>query len=447
MTILKRCGRIAPLIALLLLLSGCLGGGGDSSPAPAADPDTGVPSTDRSGGLEAESEPSPPSEPPPPPEPEPYTTEARLVAVGDIMMHSPQIPAAYDAATGTYSFDAYFTHVIPYLEGDWVVANLETPLAGEELGGYSGYPMFNAPAELADALRNAGFNIVTTANNHTMDRREQGVLNTLANVKARGLIPVGTYDSPEAAEQIAVVEKNEIAMAFLAYTYGTNGIPIPEDKPYLVNLIDEAKIKADIARARELADVVTVSLHFGNEYHRRPSEEQKRLSAELIAAGADIILGSHPHVVQPYEVIAATAEDGTPRQGIVIYSLGNFISNQGPEQGTAEYTDVGVIFSVQVKKHFPAGTIELAVDSAVPTWVHKYYDNGKRQYRILPIEETLAARNDPILTDRQYTMLDGYLQEMTRHLHSMAQAVSGDGDNDTGTGESSGVGTGANGDR
>lgn len=359
------------------------------------------------------------------PEPAPYSVEAKLVAVGDIMMHSPQIPAAYDASTGTYSFDTYFAALKLLLAGDWVIANLETPIAGEELRGFTGYPEFNAPEALADALVDAGFNIVSTANNHSLDRREQGVLNTLANLKASGLEAVGTADSAEAAERILIMEKNEIRMAFLAYTYGTNGIPIPEGKDYLVNLIDEEKIKSDIAKARQHgADVVTVSMHFGYEYHRQPNDEQKTLSRNLIEAGADIILGSHPHVVQPYEFIEVTGTDGIPRKGVVFYSLGNFISNQGPDQGTAKYTDVGVIFSVDVIKHFPEGTIELGEVHTVPTWVNKYHENGKRQYRILPIEDVLAARNDPILTDQQYELLDGYYKEMTSHIESMATPVS-----------------------
>lgn len=352
-------------------------------------------------------------------DPEPYVTEARLVAVGDIMMHSPQIPAAYDVTTDTYRFDGYFTHVKPELEGDWVIANLETPLAGKDAGGYSGYPMFNAPESLADAIRNAGFNIVTTANNHAMDRYEQGVLHTLKVVKDRGLIPVGTYESQNARNQIEIVENNGISMAFLAYTYGTNGIPIPENKPYLVNVIDEVQIMNDIQRARAKADVITVSLHFGQEYHRQPSEQQISLAHQLIRAGADIILGSHPHVVQPYEMIEVENDTGVPRKGVVIYSLGNFISNQGPDQGTAKYTDVGVIFSVNVKKHMPEETIEIDIDKAVPTWVHKYWENGKRQYRILPIEAVTVAKTDAILTQSQYALLDDYLEEMEVHLESL----------------------------
>jgi poly-gamma-glutamate synthesis protein (capsule biosynthesis protein) len=360
-------------------------------------------------------------EPAPPAEPEPYTLEADLVAVGDIMMHSPQLTGAYDPETRSYSFAAYFPEVKHLLQGDWVFANLETPIAGEDLNGFSGYPMFNAPEALADAIREAGFNVVSTANNHTMDRREQGVLRTLENVRSRGIATVGTHMSAEEAEQVLIMEKNGIRMAFLAYTYGTNGIPVPEDKPYLVNLIDEERIVADIAKASQAgADVVTVSMHFGNEYQRQPSEEQKRLARRLIEAGADIVLGSHPHVVQPYEWVETSGADGTPRKGLVMYSLGNFISNQGPDQGTAKYTDVGVIFRVQVRKHMPEGVVEIGEVTAEPTWVHKYREGGRRQYRVLPIASVLKEQNDAILTDQHYRMLEDYLTEMTAHIQSMA---------------------------
>lgn len=365
-------------------------------------------------------------EPSPPAEPEPYTLEADLVAVGDIMMHSPQLTGAYDPETGTYSFASYFPEVRDRLAGDWVFANLETPIAGEDLNGFSGYPMFNAPEALADALRDAGFNVVSTANNHSMDRREQGVLRTLENVRSRGIATVGTYASAEEAEQVLIIEKNGIRMAFLAYTYGTNGIPVPKDKPYLVNLIDEERIVADLAKASQAgADLVTVSMHFGNEYEYEPNEEQKRLAKRLIEAGADIVLGSHPHVVQPYEWVETIGADGTPRKGLVMYSLGNFISNQGPDQGTAKYTDVGVIFRVQVRKAMPEGIVEIGRVTAEPTWVHKYVEGGRRQYRVLPIAAVLEERNDAILTDKQYEMLEGYLTRMTAHVHSMAVPAEG----------------------
>lgn len=371
--------------------------------------------------VEEEPEPVKPihKEPPIVEEPKPYTNEASLIAIGDIMTHSPQLSGAYDAETKSYSFDSYFIEIAPYLSGDWVIGNLETTLAGEENRGYSGYPQFNSPDELADTLKNAGFNILTTANNHSMDRREEGVLRTLEALHSRGFITAGTYATQEEANQTQVVTKNDISMAILAYTYGTNGIMLPDGKEYLVNLIDEDKIASDIRKARELGvDVVTVALHMEGEYHRIPNENQKKLTQYVVQAGADIILGSHPHVVQPYEIIETLDENGILKQGVVIYSLGNFISNQGPDQGTSKYTDVGVVFEVVIKKHYPEEEIEISTVSSTPTWVHKYWQDGKRQYRILPIESILAAKNDSLLIDNQYQMIESYLQEMNQHLEA-----------------------------
>jgi len=427
--------RIAAALAVLLLLVSCTAPSGprpdpSGPPAAAGDANPGGRAAGQAGAGEAGANGGPkaggmgtsgPGRNTLPEPPRPFTTMATLVAVGDIMMHSPQIPAAYDPETGTYSFDHYFERVIPLLQGDWVIANLETPLAGEDAGGYSGYPLFNAPEQLAEALKNAGFGIVSTANNHSLDRRETGVLRTLEHVRAHGLVPVGTHASPEEAEEIRIITRHGIRMAFLAYTYGTNGIPIPEGKEYLINLIDEEKMKADIARAREAgADLVTVSVHFGHEYHLEPSAEQKELARKLVAFGADIILGSHPHVPQPYEHIAAVGENGALREGIVIYSLGNFISNQGPDQGTAKYTDVGIIFRVRVAKSHPQGTVSIGEVELIPTWVHKYRENGKRRYEILPIGRELADRSHPLLTETQYRMLERYLEEMSAHVHSLA---------------------------
>jgi len=356
---------------------------------------------------------------------EPYTTEAMLVAVGDIMVHSPQLTAAYSVTTATYNFDDNFEYVAPILQtGDWVIGNLETTLAGPAYP-YTGYPVFNSPDELTDALVNAGFNILGTANNHSFDRREPGVLRTLEQLRKRGLVTVGTNSSPEEMEHIPIVTKNNIAMALLAYTYGTNGIPVPEDKPYLINLIDETRMKRDIERARrEGADVVTILLHYGNEYDRMPSKYQKDLALKLISWGADVILGSHTHLVQPYEYVDTEDENGNPRRGVVIYSLGNFISNQGPEHDLPLYTDVGVIFKLQIKKHYPEEKIELGVVETIPTWVHKYRDATKRYYRILPIEQVVTERNDKWLTDKDYAKLAAYLDEMTAHLQSLAVPVS-----------------------
>ncbi len=353
--------------------------------------------------------------PPEPPQPQPYTREAKLVAVGDIMMHGPQIKSGYDPSTKTYNFDSFFTEVKDIIsQGDWAIGNLETTLAGPETG-YTGYPLFNAPDTLADAIKNAGFNVLTTANNHSLDRREAGLLKTLENVRSRGLEPVGTAASFEESEEILVLEKNEISMAIFAYTYGTNGIPIPKGKDYLVALIDEEKIIQDIQAARQLGvDLVTVALHFGDEYQRQPNQQQKTLVKNLVNAGADIILGSHPHVVQPYEIFEITDDSGQTRQAVAIYSMGNFISNQ-----RGNYRDLGVIFKVNIRKSFPEETVEFTEITAIPTWVHRYSAHDKYNFRILPIEKTITEKNDPLLPQREYSVLSRYLDEMNRHIHSL----------------------------
>lgn len=359
-----------------------------------------------------------PVESPQPPQPTPYVTEAKLMAVGDIMMHGMQIKSGYNSQTKTYSYQAFFTEVKDILSaGDWVIGNLETTLAGAE-SGYTGYPLFNAPATLADAIKWAGFNILTTANNHSLDRREKGLLKTLKNLRDRDIYPVGTAASLAESQHILMVEKNKILMAFLAYTYGTNGIPIPQGKDYLVNLIDEQKIIQDITRAREKgADIVTVSLHFGAEYQRLPNTQQKQLVENLVNGGADIILGSHPHVVQPYKFFQITEENGDTRQAVAIYSMGNFISNQ-----MRKYTDLGVIFQVNIQKNFPEETIKISTVKGIPTWVHRYRKNGKLNFRVLPLEEVVNAKNDPLLKSKDYLLLEKYLIQMNSHLNLLNKA-------------------------
>lgn len=346
--------------------------------------------------------------------PKPYTKEAELVAVGDIMMHGAQIKSGYNPTTKTYNYDNFFTEVKGILSsGDWIIGNLETTLSGPETG-YTGYPLFNAPDPLADAIKKAGFNIISTTNNHSLDRGEKGVLKTLENVKKRGLIPIGTATSAKEAAKITIVEKNNISMAILGYSYGTNGIPIPKGKNYLVSLINPQKITQDITKARQAGvDFVTVILHFGLEYQRQPSAEQKALVKQLVNAGADIILGSHPHVVQPYQIIEKTGKSEKPKKAVVIYSMGNFISNQ-----REKYRDLGVIFKVKVLKKFPDETTEIKEIKAIPTWVHRYSQGGKYQFRVLPIEQVLKTRKHPLLSPSDYQQLETDLKNMNRHLHS-----------------------------
>jgi poly-gamma-glutamate capsule biosynthesis protein CapA/YwtB (metallophosphatase superfamily) len=352
-----------------------------------------------------------PSEPPP-------AAEATLVAVGDIMMHRPQLPGAYNPETQTYDFRGFFQSVRSILvDANWTFGNLETPIAGDERG-FRGYPLFNAPVALAEALADAGFDVLSTANNHSLDQGFTGLVHTLETLHSYGIQPIGTAAESAAATDIFISEQNGIKQAFLAYTYGTNGIPIPADKPYAVNLIQEERIAEDISKARALgADFVTVSLHFGNEYQRQPSEQQQTLARFCIDAGADLVLGHHPHVVQPYERYATTQADGSIREGVIIYSLGNFISNQ-----FGQYKEFGLIFKVLLRKTYSLNgdsqTIIANVE-AIPTWVHKYTLNGKKAYRILSLNDIVQSGDDPLLANETIQMLTLKREEMHEHISSM----------------------------
>jgi poly-gamma-glutamate capsule biosynthesis protein CapA/YwtB (metallophosphatase superfamily) len=349
-------------------------------------------------------------------DPEQY--EATLLAFGDIMAHMPQLTAYYNTVSKRYSLSSWFTQVKPILQqGDWVIGNLETPIAGQDLK-FTGYPRFNAPIELAEAVSDAGVQLVSTANNHAMDRGFPGIERTLANVRKAGLIPIGTAASAQEQQTTVIVERNGIRMGFLAYTYGTNGIPVPVDKAFAVNLIDVEVIKEDIFRLRQTTvDVVTVSLHFGVEYQRLPNENQTQLARELIMAGADIVLGSHPHIVQPYEEInipASESADGLAHRGVVIYSLGNFISNQ-----TGNGKDVGLIFGIHlVKTRNPDGTYSTRWDKITtePTWVHILWKNQKRYYTVIPLRRALAEKNIPNMTYKDYVKMRTLLNDIDEHL-------------------------------
>lgn len=348
------------------------------------------------------------------------------MAVGDIMVHSPQLPAYYNARTGRYDFSPWFSEVKPLLsQGDWVVGNLETPLAGKDLK-YTGYPRFNAPPELAETLRDAGFDILSTANNHTLDRGYVGLARTLRRLREAGLVPVGTAVSLADSQRLAVVERSGIKLGFLAYTYGTNGIPLPRDKPYAVNLISLPAMSADIARLKRAgADAVVVSLHFGTEYERMPNAGQRALARQTIEAGADIVLGSHSHVVQPYETIevADPQAPGGVRRGFVIYSLGNFISNQ-----KGNWKDVGVILKLKLTKTAQADGTSLTEWSGVettPTWVYTREVGKKKYYVVLPLPQTLAARASQERTEAEYAKMEELLNGMGRHLRRLTAAPAG----------------------
>lgn len=310
-------------------------------------------------------------------------TEITISAVGDIMTHGPQIQAAL-MNDGTYDFKDVFSEIKPYLESsDITIGNLETTISTNEKG-YMGYPTFKAPEAIIQALVYAGFDVLTTANNHSFDGREFGVQHTIEKLDEYGLAHTGTAISPEMRDQVLLIEKNEIKVAILAYTYGTNGmeITIPKEKlDYMVNYDnDMERIKADIDRARDAgAEIVIACMHWGWEYWREPNDNQIKMADSLFNAGVDIILGSHPHVLQPMERKNFIMPDGSERDVFVIYSLGNFISNQRDQ-----YRDSGIIINIKIIKDHDKGTVSIDQISYVPTWVYKSTKNGKLSYKILP---------------------------------------------------------------
>jgi poly-gamma-glutamate synthesis protein (capsule biosynthesis protein) len=366
-------------------------------------------------GDEPRDEPADEPDPEPVPPGEPgsgIATEGLLVAVGDIMMHMPQLPAYFDPESKRYDFTPFFAEVKPLIEdADWAMANLETTLSAD--GDYTGFPRFSSPREIAEALKDAGFGIVTTANNHALDRGVPGVERTIGFLEELGLVTKGTSRSAEESARTVIVERNHIRIGVLAYTYGTNGIPIPADMPWLVDLIDEERIVRDIGALRDAgADYIVIALHFGTEYQFMPNEDQKGLARRLIAAGADLIAGSHPHVLQPYEVVEAQDENGSTRQGVIIYSMGNFISNQRGD--TKEY---GALYRIRLRKE--EGATRMTEVEPVITWVHRYKADGRNHYRILPVGQTLETRADPLLTAADYAQLERNLETLRKRLAAM----------------------------
>lgn len=319
----------------------------------------------------------------------PIVKRAKLVAIGDILLHQ---PVYKDAATpeGTYDFSPMFTQVKPLLESaDIAVANQETMIGGKELG-LSSYPLFNSPFEIGDALKDAGIDIVTLANNHTMDKGEQAIQNALSYWNQIQMPYTGAFQSFEDREEIRLLTKNDITFSFLAYSYGTNGMPVPEDKPYLINLIDLPLIQQDVRKAKELSDVVVVSMHWGNEYESLPSTSQLELARELSTMGVDIIIGHHPHVLQPMDWIERP--DGS--KTFVMYSLGNFLSGQiGLERR------IGGIGGIEVTKTIFQGnsTITLNEPNFISTYTHH---TNNRDFEIIPMDVLTDAH---LIDHKQYT--------------------------------------------
>lgn len=309
----------------------------------------------------------------------------RFVFIGDVMQHMPQINGAkYGNKSGyTYSYDSCFSHIANHLSNaDITVANLETTLPGPP---YSGYPQFAAPDELIHTLKNVGVDILATANNHSCDKGKKGIVRTLDVLDSLEISHVGTYRTQDEKNRYhpMLIEKNGFRLAFLCYTYGTNGLAIPS--PTQVNLIQQDSIAKDLASLKVWQpDATIVIIHWGDEYHRLPNAEQKRLANFMIDNGATLVIGSHPHVIQPMELrysceMPLYPTDDLRAKNAVVYSLGNFVSNQ-----ERKHTDGGAITYFTLVKENDKTEIVEAFYSLV--WVYKPIEENVKRYYILPVE-------------------------------------------------------------
>lgn len=320
-----------------------------------------------------------------------------LTATGDILMHNTVIAAGEQG--DTYNFDQLFAPVKHLIEaGDYASINLESALAGPS-SGYTGYPLFNSPDSIATSLKNTGFDLVVTANNHILDRGFQGALRTMDVLRQAGLDTTGTFKTLEESQQFLIKDIRGVKVGYLAYSYSTNGIPVPQDKSYFYNFLDRDRIINDISALRPQVDVLVLVLHWGVEYSPMPTTEQRSLAREFFTQGADVILGSHPHVIQPLEIMQIEG-----RQKLVIYSMGNSMGNQnGVERNS------GVILSLQFTKDLLRGETVLSGYSYIPTFIQPYNLNGRRLFRVIPIEETIQAikaGKDPYLDADSIPMLE-----------------------------------------
>ncbi|MED4015223.1 CapA family protein [Sutcliffiella cohnii] len=301
------------------------------------------------------------------------TTEVTLSAVGDLLIHDSVYHTA-ETADG-YDFKPMINPVKQFLmETDISIANQETIIGGTEIG-LSNYPSFNSPFEVADALLDAGIDIVSIANNHTLDRGERAIMNAIGHYEKIGMQYTGGYKDEEDRDTLRTITKNGLVFSFLSYTYGTNGIPIPQGKDYLVNLIERDRIERDIAHARKHSDIVVVSMHWGVEYVLYPNQEQESLAQFLADAGADIVIGHHPHVLQPMQFIEK--KDGGKM--FVVYSLGNFLSAQ-----VGNYKDIGGIVQLRIAKTIDkdGSHVNIEVDQFIPTYVSQL---RSAKYHIVPL--------------------------------------------------------------
>lgn len=347
----------------------------------------------------------------------PTTTEPPIVkessftlsAVGDMLMHMPVVNSGYYANTNSYNLDTIFTYFTDHVQSaDFAVGNLETTLAGTDNGyNYSGYPQFNCPDAIIDSMKTAGFDLVLTANNHSYDTRGVGLKRTLEVIRDRELGYLGTKveaDDPN----FVVVERNGIKLGLACYTYEDNSDPAIKAPNYitmsaehapLINTFDYTNLNLfydelsdSMAQAdQQGADAFVLFIHWGYEYQTTQHSIQSQIAQSLCDIGVDVIVGGHPHVVQPVELLTSTTDE--TQKTVCLYSMGNAVSNQRRQNMNLNtgHTEDGVMFSVTFSR-YSDGTVILESAECLPTWVNLHYntETAHNEYNILPLDKDIT---------------------------------------------------------
>lgn len=341
-------------------------------------------------------------------------TTINMAFTGDIMCHNTIYNDAFDKQSNTYDFSYIFEDIKYNIQtADIAIGNLETTLAGAAKG-YSSYPTFNTPENLAYTLKKIGFDVLSTANNHCYDSGYKGIESTIDYLNDADISHTGTFKSEEEQNKILIKNVKGINIAFLSFTYGTNGITVPSDKTYSVNLIDKDLIKKQLSLANsQNPDMICVSMHWGIEYQTIPNTEQKELADFLFKNGADIIIGNHPHVLQNYEKREITLEDGSTKDGFVVYSLGNFLADQNKK-----YTRDSAILNLNITKN-TEGKIKINSVKYTPTYIYKDTSKSTKKFKIINITnaiESYEAGYSPNLNKNTYNTFKTELQNITNIL-------------------------------
>lgn len=324
-------------------------------------------------------------------------------AVGDNLIHGAIYNSPQYIKGDTFDFNAIYSEIKPHIENaDISYINQETMLGGTSLG-LSHYPMFNSPQEIGDAVANTGFDWINHATNHTLDAYEAGVINTLDYWdKNPAITTTGIARSNDEANELKIIERNGIKFGLLAYTYGTNGIPIPDGKDYLVNIIDKEKMEKDIKRLETEVDSILVSLHWGTEYSFAPNSFQQDIAKFLADLNVDVIIGTHPHVIQPVEYVVG--KDG--HETLVIYSLGNFLSAQD-----VNYRMLGAMASWDIT--FDPNDNSKKIHNVVITPLVNHYDRAHENFKIYRLKDYTNELASNHALKSQYELSYEYFKQLT----------------------------------